>query len=87
MTNRGYYIRKTRTAPLVCQQIVEPDWAGMIRDLNRRGYAKRQIALAIDSTREVVYSMLRGNTPPWNVGAALLLLHETVRSESDERVG
>ena len=84
MTSRGYYVRKTRTAPLVCQQIVEPDWAGMIRDLNRRGYAKRQIALAIDSTREAVYSMLRGNTPPWHVGAALLLLHETVRIESDE---
>ena len=80
----GWYVRKTRTAPLVCRQIVEPDWAAMIRDLNRRGYAKRQIALAIDSTREVVYSMLRGNTPPWHVGAALLLLHQTVRSGSDE---
>ena len=81
MTNRGYYVRKTHTAPLVCQQIVEPDWAAMIRELNRAGYAKRQIALATDSTREIIYSMLRGNTPPWHVGAALLLLVETVRSE------
>ena len=78
------YVRKTRTAPLVCQQVVEPDWAALVRDINRRGYAKRQVAVAIGSTREVVYSMLRGNTPPWNVGAALLLLHETVRSEGNE---
>lgn len=78
------YVRKTRTAPLVCQQVVEPDWAEMVADLNRRGYAKRQVAVAIGSTREVVYSMLRGNTPPWHVGAALLLLYETVRSESNE---
>lgn len=80
----GRYARKTRPAPLVCRQIVEPDWAALVMDLNRRGYAKRQIALAIDSTRGVVYSILRGNTPTWNVGAALLLLHETVRRESDE---
>lgn len=78
------YVRKTRTAPLVCQQVVEPDWAALVRDINRRGYAKRQVAVAIGSTREVVYSMLRGNTPPWNVGAALLLLHEIVRREGDE---
>lgn len=81
---RGYYVRKTKTAPLVSRQIVEPDWAGMVRELNRRGYAKGQVALAAGCTREMVYSMLRGNTPPWTIGAALLLLHETVRSESDE---
>lgn len=84
MTSRGYYIRKTRTAPLVCRQIVEPDWAALIRELNRAGYAKRQIALATGSSREWIYAMLRGSTPPWHVGAALLLLVETVRSDGGE---
>ena len=38
----------------------------------------------VRKTREIVYSMLRGDTPPWHGGAAILLLPETVRSESDD---
>jgi hypothetical protein len=74
MSNAGYYTRKTKTAPRVHRDIERPDWTAVINGLIKAGYPKNQIALAANCTREMVYSMLRGNTPPWDVGAAVLRL-------------
>lgn len=76
MTARGTYVRTTKTAPRVFMDIKEPDWPAIIKKLNAMGYAKLQIALAANCTREWVYAMSRGRTPPWDVGAAVLKLVE-----------
>lgn len=80
---RGAYARKTKTAPRVHREVTEPDWPAMINELVRSGYAKMQIALAANTTREWVYAMLRGTTPPWDVGVSVLRLVDVSRSGVD----
>lgn len=80
MTRPGQYVRKTKEAPRIWVNVARPDWAALINELVRFGYPKQQIAMATNSSKEMVYAMHRGSTPPWDIGQAVLALVEVARA-------
>ena len=71
---RKGYVKKTKAAPRVFGLVPQHNWADLILELNRAGYPKNQIALGCNCTREMIYSMLKGHTPPWDIGQAVLVM-------------
>jgi len=78
------YVKKTRKAPRVFVGVARQDWAALINKLTRAGYPKNQIALGVNCTREMIYSMLKGHTPPWDIGQGILALVATIEKGNQD---